>query len=132
MTNEKAFSKSHEQISVWLWLAFKINENNCRLWFFAEFIQTQKRYPTCLDKISILTWGLLVISSKKRDLIWQVENSLQISHICRCDFKENRSRSLKKVIHQIDKKLTVSPFSNFYSKIWVGFCIYTGKRFVLF
>ena len=25
----------------------------------------------------------------------------------------------------------VAPFANFYGKIWVGFCLNTGKRFVL-
>ena len=25
----------------------------------------------------------------------------------------------------------VAPISNFYSKIWVGFCLNTGKRFFL-
>ena len=42
-------------MSVWLWLVYKLTENYCRLRLFSEFIQTQKRYPTSLDKISILT-----------------------------------------------------------------------------
>ena len=29
-----------------------------------EFIQTQKKYPTSLDKIRILTWKLLIIQAK--------------------------------------------------------------------
>ena len=33
----------------------KITENNCHLGYFADFIQTQKRYPTSLGKIGILT-----------------------------------------------------------------------------
>ena len=41
----------------------KFTENYCRSRLFSEFIQTQKRYPTFLDKIRILTWKLLVISS---------------------------------------------------------------------
>ena len=40
-----------------------VTECSCRLWLFFEFIQTQKRYPTSLDKISILTTKLHVISS---------------------------------------------------------------------
>ena len=32
-----------------------ITENYCRLRLFSKFIQTQKRYPTSLDKIRILT-----------------------------------------------------------------------------
>ena len=39
-------------------------KNNCHLQLFSNFIQTQKRYPTTLDKIRILTWKLLVISSQ--------------------------------------------------------------------
>ena len=49
---------------VWLWLAYKFTENYCRLRLFSEFIQTQKRYPTSLNKIRIVTWELLVISSE--------------------------------------------------------------------
>ena len=47
-----------------LWLVYKFNDNNCLLRLFSEFIQTQKRYPTSLDKISILTWKAPVISSQ--------------------------------------------------------------------
>ena len=32
-------------------------------YFFSEFIQSQKRYPTTLDAISVLTWKVLLISS---------------------------------------------------------------------
>ena len=35
------------------------------------------------------------------------------------------------MIYQIDRKLTIAPFSNFYGKIWDDFCIITEKRFVL-
>ena len=38
-------------------------------------------------------------------------------------------RCLKKVIHQIDKNWTVAPFSKFYGKIWVNFCLNTGNAF---
>ena len=37
-------------ISGWLWLLYKIADNNCRSRLFTEFIQTQKRYLTLLDK----------------------------------------------------------------------------------
>ena len=33
----------------------QITKNYCHLWLFSEFIQTQKRYPTSIDKIGILT-----------------------------------------------------------------------------
>ena len=33
------------------------------------------------------------------------------------------------LIHQTDRKWTVAPFSKFYGRIWVGFCLTTGKRF---
>ena len=38
---------------------------------------------------------------------------------------------LNKVIHQIDRKWTVTPFRNIYSKIWVGFCLNTGNALSL-
>ena len=41
----------------------KITEDNCRWRHFAEFIQTEKRYATSIDKISILTGELLITSS---------------------------------------------------------------------
>ena len=40
-------------------------------------------------------------------------------------------RCLKKVTYQIDRKLIVAPFSRFYGKVWVNFCLNTGKRFSL-
>ena len=58
----KTFSKNYKPMRVWLWLVYKFTENYCRLRLFSEFIQTQKRYPTSLGKIRILTWKLLVIS----------------------------------------------------------------------
>ena len=59
----KTFSENYKPMKVWLWLVYKFTENYCRLRLFSEFIQTQKRYPTSLGKICILTWKLLVISS---------------------------------------------------------------------
>ena len=54
----KTFSESSKPIRVWLWLVYKFTENNCRSRLSSEFIQTQKRYPTSPNKISILTWKL--------------------------------------------------------------------------
>ena len=52
----KTFSdENYKAMTVCLWLAYKFTENYCRLPLFSEFIQTQKRYPTFLDKIGILT-----------------------------------------------------------------------------
>ena len=48
---ETVFEK-YKPIGVFI---YKITENNCCLGYFAEFIQSLKRYPTSLDKISILT-----------------------------------------------------------------------------
>ena len=49
--------------TIWLWLVYKFTENYCCLRFFSEFIQTQKRYPTSLDKVGILIWKQLVLLS---------------------------------------------------------------------
>ena len=59
----KTLSENYKLMIVWLWLVYKFTENYCRLRLFSEFIHVQKRYPTCLNKIRILTWKLLVISS---------------------------------------------------------------------
>ena len=48
----KIFSENYKPMRVRLWLVYKFTEN-----------QTQKRYPTSFDKVGILTWKLLVISS---------------------------------------------------------------------
>ena len=48
----KTFSENYKPMRVRLWLVYKFTEN-----------QTQKRYPTSFDKVGILTWKLLVISS---------------------------------------------------------------------
>ena len=58
------FSESYKPIRVGLWLVYKIMENNCLSQLFPEFIQTQRRYPTSLNKISILNWTLVIVSSQ--------------------------------------------------------------------
>ena len=40
---------------VWFWPVYKFADNYCRLRLFSDFIQTQKKYPTPIDKIRILT-----------------------------------------------------------------------------
>ena len=59
----KTFFENNRPMRVWLWLVYKFIKNYCSLQLFSELIQTQKRYPTSLGKICILTWKLLVISS---------------------------------------------------------------------
>ena len=61
--HRKTFSENYKSVRVWLWLAYKFTKNYCCLWLLSKFIQTQMRYPTSIDKILILTWKLLVISS---------------------------------------------------------------------
>ena len=51
----KTFSESYKPMRVWLLFVFKFTDNYCCLRLFCEPIQTQKRYPTSLDKISIVT-----------------------------------------------------------------------------
>ena len=58
----KTFFENCKSMRVWLSLVYKFTENYYPSWLFSEFIQTQKRYPTCPDKIRILTWKLLVVS----------------------------------------------------------------------
>ena len=51
----KLVSENYKPIKVWLWFVYKITENNCRSRLITKFIQTQKRCPTFLDEMSILT-----------------------------------------------------------------------------
>ena len=55
--------------------------------------------------------------------------SIHSLHITLSHIKEYRC--LNKAIHQIDITWTVALFRNIYRKIWVGFCLNIGKRFVL-
>ena len=56
----KRFYKTNSRF--WLWPVCNITENSCCLRLFVDFIQTQKRYPISLNKISIRSWKVLVIS----------------------------------------------------------------------
>ena len=58
----KRFSENYKPMRIWLWFVYQFTESYYPSWLFAEFIQTQKRYPTCPDKIHILIQKLLVIS----------------------------------------------------------------------
>ena len=40
-----------------------------------------------------------------------------------------QNKRFKNEIHKTERKFMVAPFSNFYGKICVGFCLTTGKRF---
>ena len=60
----KTFSKNYKAITASLWLVYKFIANNLHLRLFSRFTKFQKRYPNSLDKISIQTWKLLVISSQ--------------------------------------------------------------------
>ena len=51
----KALSENYKPMRVLLWFVYKFTENYCCLQLFFEFIQTQKRYPTSVDKIGSLT-----------------------------------------------------------------------------
>ena len=80
----KTFSENFKPIRVWLWLIYKFTENSCRSRLFSEFIQTQRRYPTSLDKISIQNY---LPYQTKIFCELNFHTSWKISHICRCDFK---------------------------------------------
>ena len=60
----KTFSENYKPIRILLWFVYKFTKKYCRLQLFSKLIQTQKKYPTSLDKISIITWKLLFISSQ--------------------------------------------------------------------
>ena len=82
----KTFSENYKAMRISSWLIYKFTENNCRLPCAcdSEFIQTQKRHPTSIDKISIPIWKLFASSSQKLscELYSQRTYSLQnISHL---------------------------------------------------
>ena len=53
LTSDKHFLENYKPIRLGLELIYKITKNKCRLQLFAEFIQTQRRYPTSHYKINI-------------------------------------------------------------------------------
>ena len=56
ISSERVLNFDQWKKRVWFWLFYraKFTENNCLLWLFSKFIETQKRYTISLDKISIL------------------------------------------------------------------------------
>ena len=73
----KTFCENYKPKRVWLWLLYKTTEINCSSWLFAKLIQAQENYLISLDKVSILTCGILVII-KLKSFLWTklVKNSL--------------------------------------------------------
>ena len=61
LTNEKYFFIKYKPVRVCLWLVHKITKNICLSRLFTQLIQTQKKYLTSLENISILTWRLLIL-----------------------------------------------------------------------
>ena len=51
----KTFSENYKPMTVWLWLVYKLTQNYCGLRLFSKFIETQKRYPTSLDEIVVIS-----------------------------------------------------------------------------
>ena len=78
----KTFSENFKPMRVDYGLFTSFTENYCRSRHISEFIHTEKRYPTFLDKICILTWKLLVIS-KLNFFLWTklLENLLLAKYL---------------------------------------------------
>ena len=78
----KTFTKNYKSLRVWLWFVSKITKNNYRPRLLAEFIETQKRYPNFLNKISNLT---LTLSRRRplsyRNQYFRLERVKTICHI---------------------------------------------------
>ena len=51
----KTLSENYEPMVVGLWFLYKFTKSDRDLRPFSEFMQTEKSYPTSLDKSSILT-----------------------------------------------------------------------------
>ena len=85
MTPERALNFDQWKIFPEL-LVYNITENNCRLEHFTEFIQTQKRYPNCFGKISILIRGLPALSSQDFSFELNPWRFYSLQNICRCSF----------------------------------------------
>ena len=91
-------------------------DNHWRFWKFSIFNNNIRR-----EKLHLLTWLLLTFFKC-------LHNQLSSIH---CIVTYWRVQMFEKCDSSIDRKWTVAPFSNFYGKIWVGFCVNPGKCFVL-
>ena len=112
----------------------------CFLCFENLFAKKKKNCPN--DLIYITTWisvhefiiypvqefiemqGLLLLT-------FLICSQTQLSSIHSISYFNKECKCLNEIFHQIDRKWMVVTFTNFYDKIWVGFCPNTGKRFVL-
>ena len=58
----KIFFENYKPMRVLLWLVYKFTKN-CQIYRLFLRVHSNSRYPNSLDKICILTWKLIVISS---------------------------------------------------------------------
>ena len=58
----KIFFENYKPMRVLLWLVYKFTKN-CQIYRLFLRVHSNARYPNSLDKICILTWKLIVISS---------------------------------------------------------------------
>ena len=114
--------RNYKPIGVWLWLFHKATKNVSQSRLFVEFIQNQKRYHTSLDKTSIVTWKLLVVSSQNLSVTWQKGES---QNGC---FKKIRD------IKFSEKRIFLSPWKGFVpwnTRFWDSpFCHITDEFFL--
>ena len=117
----------------------QITENNCRKRLFTKFIQTQKKYPAPMDKISILTWRLFVILSqnfsceRNSSRTYSLQNISYLSHMAmegqlKCEEDIWPLDYIKKfaLASYSSKKIKIKWKADFHSCkeifIWSGYC----------
>ena len=91
-----------------------------------------KKRPLIWNLLTILTGGNFLSLNSVQQLLLTfficLQNQLCL-HILLSLIKGYRC--LKNMIHQIDRKWMVAPFSKFYCKIWIAFFSNTRKHFFL-
>ena len=85
-----------------------------------------------IRKSPLQNWYSMILTCKKTvfySIQWNIiQTQLKSIHYIVTHYK---FRCLKKVIYRIDRKWKVAPFSKFYGKVQVGFCLKHRKALFL-
>ena len=121
----KKFSKNYEPTTVWLWLVYKITENNCRSQLFADFIQTQKRIlppltkkysnwrTTCHTKSTVSLWTKLLANK----LLVKYLKSIPVvskKEVVEYSWNQLKQRCIKNTVEHLQWQLLAKIVHGFY------------------
>ena len=98
-------STNYKAIIVWIWIAYKVTENNC---CSQLFIQTQNWYPSSFDKRSILTWRLFVLLSYNFSCELNSFRTYSLQNISYLSLQLSQNKNMltfQQILKKLDSKL---------------------------